>query len=265
MEKNAPIVPAPLVLDSVTHLGADAHGRVALCASHGGAYAAGYAAQRGVAAVLLHDAGIGRERAGVAGLDMLPIPAAACGNAPIGDGAAMAARGTLSVVNAAAARIGLHPGMRCADALALLVAAALPPAPAPPPMQEARHHLAERSGIIVWGLDSNGLVQASDTGHIIVTGSHGALLGGRAETAVKHPVRAAIFNDAGGPTSRLPVLDDQGIAGAVVSCFSARIGDALSTWNDGYVSAVNTTAAAKGGLVGQSCRAFIDMLLNGKT
>lgn len=259
MERNA-----ALVLDSVTQLGAQAQGRVVLCASHGGVYAAGYAAMRGVAAVLLHDAGIGRERAGVAGLVALSIPAAACGDAPIGDGAAMAAHGTLSVVNAAAMALGLHPGMRCADALGLLVAAGLPPGPAPPPVQEARHRLLERGGVIVWGLDSNGLVQASDTGHIVVTGSHGALLGGRPETAVKYPVRGAIFNDAGSEASRLPVLDDQDIAGAVVSCFSARIGDALSTWNDGYVSAVNRTAAAKGGLLGQSCRDLVDLLLNGK-
>ena len=56
---------APLVLDSVTHLGAEAAGRAALCASHGGVYAAWYAAHRGVSAVILHDAGIGRERAGL--------------------------------------------------------------------------------------------------------------------------------------------------------------------------------------------------------
>jgi len=62
----------PLVLDSVTHLPAEAggvapeaRGRVALCASHGGVYAAWYAARRGVAAVILHDAGVGRERAGL--------------------------------------------------------------------------------------------------------------------------------------------------------------------------------------------------------
>ncbi len=258
MERNA-----ALVLDSVTHLGADARGRVVLCASHGGVYAARYAALRGVAAVLLHDAGIGRERVGVAGLADLSIPAAACGDAPIGDGAAMAAHGTLSVVNAAAAALGLHPGMRCQAALALIAAARLPPGPIPPPMHEARHRLLERGGVTVWALDSNGLVETSDAGHIIVTGSHGALLGGRPETAVKHPVRAAIYNDAGGVATRLPVLDDRNIAGAVVSCFSARIGDALSTFNDGYISAVNRTAAARGGLIGQSCRELVDLLLDG--
>ena len=102
-----------LILDSVTHLPADAAGRVALCASHGGVYAAWYAARRGVGAVILHDAGIGRERAGVGGLDWLAarrVPGACVGHitARIGEGADMLARGTLSVVNAPALALGLR-------------------------------------------------------------------------------------------------------------------------------------------------------------
>ncbi len=256
MERNG-----VLITDSVTQLGASARGAVALCASHGGAYAARYAAARGVAAVILHDAAIGRERAGVAGLDLLAFPAAACGDAPIGDGAAMAAAGHLSVVNDAAAALGLRPGMGCEAALTLLTAAGLPPAPPAPAMAEARRRLLQRGGVTVWALDSNGLVEADDAGQIIVTGSHASLLGGRPETAVKHAVRAAIYNDAGGVCSRLPVLAARGIAGAAVSCFSARIGDGLSTWQDGYVSALNDAARHRGGRIGQSCRDLIDLLL----
>ena len=55
----------PLVLDSVTGLGDAARGRLVLAASHGGVYAAYLAARAGVRAVVLNDAGIGRERAGV--------------------------------------------------------------------------------------------------------------------------------------------------------------------------------------------------------
>ncbi|PZW45931.1 hypothetical protein C8P66_110129 [Humitalea rosea] len=255
MERNG-----ALIRDSVTELGAEARGQVALCASHGGGYAAAYAAARGVAGLLLHDAGIGRERAGVAGLEGLTIPAAACTGAPIGDGAALLAEGRLSVVNAAAAALGLHPGMGCGPALDRLLAAYLPPAPPAPPMEEARHLL--RAG--VWGLDSNSLVKPSDAGSIIVTGSHCALLGGRAATAVKADVRVAIYNDAGSATTRLPALDARGIAGAAVSCFSARIGEALSTWNDGFISAVNDTAAAAGGRIGQTCQDFVSLFLDRK-
>ena len=83
---------------------------------------------------------------------------------------------------------------------------------------------------------------------------------------MKVAVRAAIYNDAGigidrAGLSRLPALDARGIAGAAVSCFSARIGDAMSTWNDGWISAVNATASAQGGRIGQSARDFVAALL----
>ncbi|WP_237213073.1 YunC family protein [Falsiroseomonas oryziterrae] len=261
----------PLVLDSVTHLPADAGGRVALCASHGGIYAAWYAARRGVSAMILHDAGIGRERAGVGGLDWLaarglPAVAVCHRSARIGDGADMLARGRLSTVNAPAAALGIEVGMPAADALSRL-AAAPPAAPTiADDMDEARRDIAAHHGIRVVALDSNGLVGPEDAGHVVVTGSHGGLLGGRPETAVKAPVLAAIYNDAGigaddAGISRLPALEARGIAGACVSCFSARIGDAMSTWQDGFVSALNPTAAARGGRIGQSARDFVAALL----
>jgi hypothetical protein len=264
---------APLVLDSVTHLLPDSVGRAALCASHGGVYAAWYAARKGVSAMILHDAGIGRERAGTGGLDWLAargIPGACVGHltARIGEGADMLARGTLAAVNDPAARLGLVEGMAAREALAILAAAGLPPAQSAGEMDEARREIegAGRRGVRVLALDSNGLVEAGDAGHIVVTGSHGGLLGGKPATAVKAPVLAALYNDAGigidgAGISRLPALEARGIAGACVSCFSARIGDAMSTWEDGYVSALNPLAAARGGRIGQSAREFVAALL----
>ncbi|PWS34613.1 hypothetical protein DFH01_24070 [Falsiroseomonas bella] len=262
-----------LVLDSVTHLPADAAGRAALCASHGGVYAAWYAARRGVSAVILHDAGVGREQAGIGGLAWLAergVPGAAVGHmtARIGEGADMLVRGRLSFVNLPAAELGLAQGMAATDALRILAQAALPPADASGDMDEARREIegAGRGGVRVIALDSNGLVASSDAGHIVVTGSHGGLLGGRPETAVKASVLAALYNDAGigvdqAGISRLPALQERGIAGACVSCFSARIGDAMSTWQDGTISALNPLAAARGGRIGQSARELVAALL----
>jgi hypothetical protein len=264
---------APLVLDSVTHLGAEAAGRAALCASHGGVYAAWYAARRGVSAVILHDAGVGRDRAGVGGLDWLAargVPAACVGHmsARIGDGADMLARGRLSAVNAPAAALGLAEGMAAERAFALLAEAGPPAASAAGEMDEARREIAGagRGGVRVFALDSNGLVGPEDAGHVVVTGSHGGLLGGKPATAVKAHVLAALYNDAGigadgAGISRLPALQDRGIAGACVSCFSARIGDGMSTWTDGYVSALNPLAAARGGRIGQSARELVAAIL----
>lgn len=262
---------APLVIDSVTHLDTASRGRVACCASHGGVYAAWYAARHGVAGLLLHDAGIGRERAGVGGIFWLEsrfIPAAAVAHdsARIGDGGDMLARGVLSNVNAPGSALGLKIGMSAAEALDLLLAARLPPAEAPGSMDEARRIIATDGPAQIVALDSNGLVEPEDAGRIIVTGSHGGLLGGRKASAVKADVLAAIYNDAGigadrAGLSRLPALAERGIAAATVSAFSARIGDAMSSWEDGYISALNEPAEARGACIGLSTREFVAKIL----
>ena len=87
-----------LVVDSITKLGPDARGEVAIAASHGGVYPAYLAAAAGLRGVVLHDAGIGLDEAGVgclAYLDALGIPAATVAHtsARIGDGADLARRG----------------------------------------------------------------------------------------------------------------------------------------------------------------------------
>ncbi|MDO9502235.1 hypothetical protein [Falsiroseomonas sp.] len=262
---------APLVVDSVTHLDAAARGRVTCCGSHGGVYAAWYAARHGVAGLLLHDAGIGRERAGVGGIFWLEsrfVPAAAVAHdsARIGDGADMLARGVLSNVNAPGSALGLVIGMKASVALDLLVAARLPAAEAPGGMDEARQVIDDTGPAQVVALDSNGLVGPEDAGRIIVTGSHGGLLGGRKGSAVKADVLAAIYNDAGigidrAGLSRLPALAERGIAAATVSAFSARIGDAMSSWEDGYISALNEPAELRGACVGLSTREFVAKML----
>lgn len=263
----------PIVVDSVTHLTAEARGRIAVCASHGAVYAAWYGATKGVSAMILNDAGIGREQAGISGLgwlDDLGVPGATVSHASarIGWGADMPARGVLSFVNAAAASLGLRRGMACAEALQILGRAALQPSPAPQPLDEARHEIVEAGakGIRVFVLDSNGLVDKEDAGHIVVTASHGGLLAGKPETAVKAAVRAAVYVDADrglddAGISRLPALEARGIAGAMVSAFSARIGDGMSVWTDGYVSALNGVAESHGGAIGQSTRDFVAAMI----
>jgi hypothetical protein len=253
---------APLVTDSVTMLGADARGRAAIAASHAGIYAAYLAAKAGLKAVILSDAGVGRERAGIGGLSYLAsmgVPAAAIGHrtARIGDGVDCAKRGIISYVNEPAAGAGIRAGMHASVALDLLAASELPAAPMPAPQEETRRRIAEAEagGTAVWALDSASLVEPRDVGAVVLTGSHGALLGGRPETAMKVAVFAAVFNDADRGVDdcgilRLPALDARNIAGATVSAWSARIGDGLSTYRDGMVTAINETAARCCGEIG---------------
>src|SRR5215831_9160871 len=115
-------MPAPIVIaDSITRVGPEAEGAVSVNGSHGGLYAAYVAAKLRVAAVVFNDAGVGREAAGIAGLDYLArlgIPAAAVGHmtARIGDGADMMARGVTTHSNGPAIALGCRTGIACRDA-----------------------------------------------------------------------------------------------------------------------------------------------------
>jgi hypothetical protein len=260
--------PAILTADSVTRLGPEHVGAVLIAGSHGGVYAAVLAARAGVRAVILNDAGIGLEQAGIAGLDVLDHIGMAAATihhdtARIGDGADMARRGIVSHVNAAALHVGCVPGQDCMAAASKLLAATLPSI-LPAPIEEARHLLrAAPGGVEIWALDSASLVRPADAGQIVLVGSHG---GGPAATALKADCRAAIFNDAGigidrAGIARLPALDARAIAAATVRADSARIGDGRSSWESGIISAVNAHGVAAGGRVGMTAQDFVGHLL----
>lgn len=263
---SAPIVSA----DSATDLDAAAAGKVVVCASHGGRYPAALAARVGVGAIVLHDAGVGLDDAGVAGLELLDelgTPAVAVGHltARIGDAADTLARGRLTRVNGAAHRLGCTPGMTVRDAVELLARAAPPGRPADVDAGEARHLLREGPAA-VWALDSASLVSSGDVDAIVLTGSHAGLIGGEPARALKADALAAVFNDAGSAggagLTRLPALDVRGIPAAAVGACSARIGDGRSTYADGVLSAINATARSLGASEGLSARDFVELVIN---
>lgn len=256
-----------VVADSVTHLGAEDVGKVAVVASHGGSFSAACALERGVRAVILNDAGVGLDGAGIAGLSMLDqkgIPAAAVSHlsALPGCGRAMWKSGVISHANSAASLLGVAPGQSCRDAAMLLLQAQqLEPSSLDPTDTAEAGILLLAEPPAVWLLDSASLIGSEQEGAIVVTGSHGALLGDAAASASKADVRAAFFNDAGGrATSRLDALDRRGIAAGTVSAASARIGDAGSSYETGRLSFVNRIAARSGILPGDQLRHAIDRL-----
>lgn len=262
-----------LVVDSITKLPPNAGGAVAIAASHGGIYPAYLAAAAGLRGVILHDAGVGLDEAGVACLAYLdPLGRAAATvahtSARIGDGTDLARRGVLSRVNATAAAAGCAPGMAAADCArrfeSVNVSAAV--APAEP---ESRFVLRSEPGEPpVIGLDSISLACRDDEAAVLVSGSHGGLLGGVAATALRVDAVAAIYNDAGvgiddAGISRLPALDRRGVPAAAVDAFTARIGSARSTWETGVISYVNRGAAALGGRPGMTCQKLIMLICAG--
>jgi hypothetical protein len=290
-----------IVVDSITELPPDVAGRAIIAASHGGLYSARCGLAAAVKGAIFCDAGIGRERAGVAGLTLLDaydVPAAAIGHASarIGDGADCKARGVLSVVNDAAGRLGIRVGMSASAAIALMQSGADCPGYGPERYPETRrqgfagsprrdrnpeggcgatmhdaspaqvrYEITDFIPVPVVAIDSNSLVETTDAEAIVLTGSHGGLLGGRSEKAIKHRVFAVVYNDADvgvdwAGISRLGALDNLGIPAATVSAWSARIGDGRSSYTDGFITHVNRSAIALGGERGISSSTFVARL-----
>lgn len=263
-----------LVVDSITKLPPNAGGAVAIAASHGGVYPAWLAATAGLRGVVLHDAGVGLDEAGVAGLaylDALGHPAATVSHtsARIGDGSDLARRGVISRVNATAAAVGCAPGMAAVDCADRFESVAVSASVAPTQPQ-SRFTLRSRvggvsrraGGPLVIGLDSISLARRGDEPAVLVSGSHGGLLGGVAASALRVDAVAAIYNDAGvgvdaAGISRLAALDRRGVPAATVDAFTARIGSARSTWETGIVSHVNRAAAALGARPGMACQKLV--------
>ena len=258
-----------VVLDSVTKLAPAQQGAGIVAASHGGAYAAYLAAAGGARAVVLNDAGVGRDEAGIAslvhgerfGMAVATLSHLSC---RIGLGADMVQNGVVSRVNRIAAAAGCRAGMACGEAAALLAAV---PAPTgnPPPYGEARRIVALAGGWRLVLVDSAALVRPEDAGQIVVTGSHGGLVGGRPAMALQVEARAALFNDAGigrdeAGVARLWPLEQRGIAAAAVSAETARIGEARSTWEDGVLSRVNRIAAMLGARPGMPARELVERI-----
>jgi len=98
-------------------------------------------------------------------------------------------------------------------------------------------------------MDSNSMIKRENQKDVIMTGSHGGLVGDR--RAVSHPVVAAFYNDAGvgkdkSGISKLAFLQQIGVLSATVEANSARIGDGLDTYQSGVISYVNDLAKSYG-------------------
>ncbi len=186
--------------------------------------------------------GRGKDQAGTASLlflDRIGLAAATADSqfCRIADAADMLASGIISAVNRTAAALGCAPGQTVLDCAGRMRSASLPAGPVP---------------------------QLRDS-RIVVTASHGALVGGRPNEVVPSGVFAAFFHDAGGARagsgySRLASLDALGVVAGTVAADSARVGDARSCYQDGVPPHVNGTARERGGHRGLALHAAIDTL-----
>ncbi len=259
---------------SATELQASDVGSVAIVGSHGGTEVGKHALRCGVSALIFHDAGVGRELAGIASLQLLDeydIPAAGVSHrsAKIGDTGDMLANGKLSFLNETARRYSLKPEMSVEAALEILRTNVTV-------MQTCAHingdgfsrfelsRVSKLNGtsIRVIALDSASSISEQDQNLIVVTGSHGGVPGGDIARAIKFKPRFVVFNDAGigiadAGTARLRALDELNVPAACVDCWTSRIGDARSTFETGIISVANQTALNVGVTAGQAVKLAI--------
>lgn len=263
-----------LVADSLTHFAAGVTSDdIVVGASFAGAPTAAVPLAAGVKGWIAHEAGPGKDQAGISGLaasqqHKIPAAAIATMSARLSDGRSLLA-GRVSVANQLAQGLGVEVGQLGADAARLMLAA--PPGhrvDLGPVVDEILHEVlapltANSGGIYaVWSFM---LIQKAMSRDVVCVASHAARV--MAEYALRDAKpRGVIANDAGmgldgSGADGLPILDSHGIAAATVSSDSARIGDALSTYHDGIISAANDAAQRRGVSVGISARQAADMML----
>ena len=201
---------------------------------------------------------LGSNMAGLWYLEALNIPAAAVDVMSIilGDGVDVYHNGRISHLNRPAADCGVQAGMAAHEAARLMLDRD-PSNPGAYQVTNRRvmHETPEGRQVvvtdsIVFGTEAdrrNVLVTAGHTGrsgarHILNVGPYGFICsdGGRGR------------NDSG--MAGLQITDARGIPGATVDARLARMGDGMSTYEDGIISAASGLAQACGVRVGMPAR-----------
>jgi hypothetical protein len=113
---------------------------------------------------------------------------------------------------------------------------------------ERRVVLKSKGGSIVV-VDTISYVNENDRGNVVVGGSHFGKICG--DQTSKFQPKGVILNDAGKGKDNagiqgIFVLEKVGIPAATVSAMSARIGDGLSSYEEGEISFVNEAARKLG-------------------
>ncbi|MFK7751107.1 MAG: hypothetical protein AB8B51_01025 [Sedimentitalea sp.] len=260
--------PNLVTLDSITDATAQMAGQVGISGSHGGHLAAAIASRSGLRAVVLNDAGIGLSGAGIAGLKALDTVGMAgvsvtASSAEIGSATDAMENGIVGFVNETARVLGMVAGLALHEQITALLQAP-PPSGILPKVVEARQCI-DIAGKTVLCVDSASLITPADAGRLIVTGSHGGLIGGDPARACKADAGLVAYNDAGGGKndigfSRLPALQQRGIAAVTLDHETCRIGDAVSGLMSGVISRCNAPARALGLDIGQNVKNILGRL-----
>lgn len=205
------------------------------------------------------DCGVGPAGASIAGLwylEALNIPTAVADvvTVKLGNGDDLYENGVVSFVNRPAQDCGAAPGMKVSDAALLL----LEQDPGDPEAAEVTHRTVVGEGPegrLIVCTDSIAFGLPEDANNVLVTAGHT----GRSAVPYLLKVRPYGFICSDGGMGRensgvagMLEVNASGLAGATVDARSAKMGDGLSSYYDGTISAANDLAVSAGVRIGMS-------------
>ncbi len=111
-----------ILMDSITHVDEADKDQIVVSGSHGGVSSGGFACEHRLGAVFFNDAGVGKENAGIAALEMLEERGVAAGtvsndSAKIGEARDHWENGVISHLNETAKAAGLREGQPLREAI----------------------------------------------------------------------------------------------------------------------------------------------------
>jgi hypothetical protein len=225
---------------------------------------------RGVKAVIATDAGIGKDNAGISGLlhgETIGVPVAviAAKSAETSNGRETLLLGTISRANRQAQALGVTTGMIAYEAAARLAKA--PPGkaiPTPLGSGEKPTVVEETSKGRIWATPGTTAIREKIPNDVICSGANSSRVS--SDGVLRMGAKGSIANDAGVGRNNtaieaLTLLADKGVPCAAVGTMSARLGEGLSTWNDGIISFANAPAMAKGVKPGMTAKQAARLML----
>ena len=223
----------------------------------------------GAKAVIATDAGIGKDEAGISGLKHgetigVPVATIAVLSAETSNGRSTLL-GEISRVNAQAGALGVAPGMPGYEAAALLAKApAGKPIPTSPGAEEKPVVVDETPKGRIWAAPGTTAITDKIPNDIVCSGANSSRVS--SDGVIRMGAKGSIANDAGiaknnSAVEGVMILGERGVPSAAVSTLSARLGEGLSTWNDGVISVINQVAAARGVKVGMSAKEAARLML----
>ena len=261
-----------MVADSLTsYEHGDWTNDVLLGASFAGVPTGAIPLRRGSKAWIAHEGGPGKDEAGIGGLPLaqrfgVPAAAIATMTARLSGGRTLLT-GKVSRTNESAEALDVRPGMTGEEAAHLMLKAP-PGSPHDVSAQvdERTHEVDSTPEGRVHACWSFSRISGEHPDDVFCVASHGAKV--MALYALPIRPKGVICNDAGmgladSGTEGLPTLDEHGVPGAAVSTDSARIGDPLSTYQDGVISTANRAAQAKGVRAGMKASDAARLMLQG--